>query len=104
MSTKHLNVLLDRQTVDAALAAVTKAHDASYLAASCYADLETLFRAIAAAAGEHSPGANLAKIGAYLASDWANLADCEREELEGHLTALRAALGLPPMNSERGAK
>lgn len=99
-----LHTVIDKQLVDAALSAVTKGHDAHYLASSCYADLETLFRAIAAVSGEHSQAAKLAKIGVYLASDWGNLADCEREELAGHVNAFRDALGLPAISSEWGAK
>lgn len=95
MSTKTDNPL-----VRMAWKAVIEAHNATSVAESCFADLATLFKAIADASAEHSQAAKLAKIGSYLAEDWANLHDCAREELEPHITALRAALGFPPIKSE----
>ena len=104
MTASTLHNVIDKLTVDAAFEVVSKAHAACNLASSCFADLETLFRAIAAASDEYSQAAKLAKIGAYLACDRANLADCERKELEEFVNAFRNALGLPAISSEGGAK
>ncbi|MCK0507368.1 hypothetical protein [Aromatoleum anaerobium] len=94
----------DTPLLTAAWNAVSTAHNATNLAYSCFADLATLFHAIADASDEHSQAAKLAKIGLYLAEDWANLHDCERETLEERFTVLRAALGLSPINGEGDAK
>lgn len=98
MSTKT-----DNPFVLLAWEAASSAHNATSLAHSCFADPGTLFHAIADASEEHSQAAKLAKIGLYLCEDWANLHDSEREELESRMTALRDALGFPPIESKGGA-
>ncbi len=104
MSANTVNVLVEKQVLDAAWDAVVTAHNATNLAYSCFADLAALFHAIGDLSEEHSHAGRLAKIGNYLAEDWANLHDCERETLDERMTALRAALGLPPIPAEGGAK
>lgn len=93
----------DNPLVRAALKTCSAAHNCTNLAHSCFADLGTLFHAIADAADEYSQAAKLAKIGLYLTEDWAKLYDSEREDLELHITALREALGFPPIKDEGGA-
>lgn len=93
---------LDHETLEAAQKAATEGYDSLVIASGCFDDLETLFKAIAAAADEHSQAGKLAKLGAYLASDWGNLTDCQRETMLEHLNALRAALGLPLIESQGG--
>lgn len=93
----------DSQMVRTAWEAVSQAHATTSLASSCFADLGALFHAIADASAEHSRAAQLAKIGLYLTEDWARLHDSEREDLEAHMTALRAALGFTPIESNGGA-
>lgn len=99
MSTKT-----DAPLVRMAWEAVSQAHNATSLAYSCFADLATLFQAIADVSDEHSQAAKLAKIGLYLAEDWANLHDSERESLEPRMDALRAALGFSPIPDDGGAR
>lgn len=88
----------------AAWKSVSRAHGTANLAYSCFTDLGVLFQAIADASAEGSQAHKLAKIGGYLASDWADTHDSEREEMEGHFTALSAALELPSINGEGDAK
>lgn len=64
---------------------VLRAHDVSSLGRSTFADLAGLFNAIKELSREGSTVHRLAGIGAYLADDWANLNDCEREALEAAL-------------------
>lgn len=97
MSTKT-----DCPLLSAALEAVTSAHNATCIAEGCFADLAALFQAIADASGEYSQASKLAKIGKYLAEDWANLSDSTNEELEGLLNALRAGLGLSAIETRAG--
>lgn len=104
MSANNLNIVVEKQVLDAAWDAVATAHNATSLAYSCFADLAALFHAIRDLSEEHSHAARLAKVGNYLAEDWANLHDCERERLDERMLALRAALGLPPMPAEGGGK
>lgn len=76
--------------IDAALMKVISAVDATALAQSCFNDLSSVFVAIKTLSDEHTTIHALAGIGQYLADDWGNLNDCEREELEGELASLRA--------------
>lgn len=98
MSTKT-----DNPMVRLAWQAVMQAHNTTSVAHCCFDDLGTLFRAIADASDESSQAAKLAKIGMFLAEDLATRHDSERESLESHIDALRAALGFSPIKREGGA-
>lgn len=76
--------------IDAALTKVIAAVDVTSLAKSCFYDLSGVFEAIEKLSDEHTTVHALAGIGKYLADDWGNLNDCEREALEGELASLRA--------------
>lgn len=61
---------------------LNKAIDATSLGYATLRDLGALFRAIRDTSDEYSPARDLANIGQYLADDWANMLDGEREGLE----------------------
>jgi len=84
MSSEHIKV-----ATDAAVSALNSAN----LAQGTFADLASMFEAIFKLTNEHDLAHRIASIGKYLAEDWANMCDCQREELEGKVAALRIAQG-----------
>lgn len=95
MRAQTLPKMIEAKTLEAAFVAATDARDAMDTAKSSLYELEALFMAIEAACGEHSQGAKLASIGAYLAAVAANRIDCDGETLHDHVTVLRATQGVP---------
>lgn len=61
---------------------IARAIDLTGLGHSTFRDLAGLFCAIQELSSKGSTVYRLASIGSYLADDWANLNDCEREALE----------------------
>ena len=61
---------------------LNKAIDVTSLGHSTLRDLGALFKAIRDTSDEYSSAHELANIGQYLADNWANMLDGERESLE----------------------
>ena len=64
---------------------INKSTDVAHLGYSCVNDLGALFHAIAQASDKDCHVAQLANMGSYLSTCWANLLDCERKDLERQL-------------------
>lgn len=61
--------------------------DATEYGSSVLFDLGTMFEAIRDLAGKDSQIGKLAGIGRYLAEDWGNSLDCQREEAQAEIDA-----------------
>jgi hypothetical protein len=80
-------------TLSAAQAAVQSAHSVCALHASSFQQLGALFSAIIRMAPEHHVVRHIGEAGHNLASDWANMHENERNELEAHVDRLSGLLG-----------
>ncbi len=69
----------------------------SYGSSACN-DLSVLFDVIRKLADEHSQIAGLAGIGRYLADDWGNCLDCQREEAKAALNAATEGVRVSSLN------
>ncbi len=71
--------------------------------AETLAQLGDLFRSIALEAGEHTAAKRLAKLGSYMADDFANLLDQQQESLGGALKLFMAGEPTADENSPTNA-
>ncbi|MCO1335455.1 hypothetical protein MO867_14040 [Microbulbifer sp. OS29] len=61
---------------------IVRSLDLANLSLESLSKLRTLFQSISQISEDKTTSQELAVIGAHLADEWANLIDCEREDLE----------------------
>lgn len=65
------------------------ATDALSLRAACFDDISTIFDAICKSSDKQSHEHRLAKVGAYLTTDWSSLCECNLDDLKAAIEAVK---------------